>query len=77
MIEKYTLDMLTQNSVSLKKQHYTVVDGKEYKIGQPWRRAYINSEQGRQQVQVEVPSPYKEAIFAVWGDIPTVTENIE
>ena len=74
MKEKITLDMLTQDSVSLKKQQYTIVEGKEYPIGEPWRRAYTNSPRGRTQVQEEVPEPYKSAIFAVWGDAPTVTE---
>jgi hypothetical protein len=77
MVEKITLDMLTQDSVSLKKQQYTTVDGKEYPIGEPWRRAYINSAQGRTQVQTEVPEPYKSAIMAVWGETPTVTEPTE
>lgn len=75
MNEKITLDMLTQDSVSLKKQKFTVVDGKEYPIGEPWRRAYINSVQGRTQVQAEVPEPYLSAIMAVWGDTPTVGES--
>ena len=77
MIEKITLDMLTQDSVSLKKQQFTTIDGKEYAIGEPWRRAYINSVQGRAQVQAEVPEPYKSAILEVWGDKPTVTEPTE
>jgi uncharacterized protein (DUF736 family) len=75
MIEKITLDMLTKDSVSIKKQQHTVIEGREYEIGQPWRRAYVNSAQGREQVEVEVPEPYKSAIFAVWGDAPTVDEN--
>ena len=74
MIEKTTLDMLTQDSVSLKKQQYTIVDGVEYPIGEPWRRAYVNSVQGREQVNTEVSEPYKTAIFAIWGTAPTVTE---
>jgi hypothetical protein len=77
MIEKIILDMLTQDGVSLKKQQYATVDGKEYPIGEPWRRAYINSVQGRAQVQAEVPEPYLSAIMAVWGDTPTVTEPTE
>lgn len=74
MNEKITLDMLTQDSVSVKKQQYTVVEGKEYPISEPWRRAYVNSAQGRARVQTEVPEPYRNAIYAVWGDTPTVTE---
>jgi hypothetical protein len=75
MIEKITLDTLTQDSVSVKKQQYITVDGKEYFIGETWRRAYVNSTNGRTQVQAEVPEPYRSAIFAVWGDTPTVADN--
>jgi len=77
MIEKITLDMLTENSVSIKKQKYIVQDGTEYLIGQPWRRAYVNSEKGRQRIEEEVPEPYRSAIFAVWGDEPTVSDAID
>lgn len=74
MIEKITLDMLTQDSVSLKKQQYIVQDGKEYAIGEPWRRAYVNSTRGREQVQQEVPEPYRSVIMLMWGNEPTVLE---
>jgi hypothetical protein len=77
VIERLTLDMLTPTSVSVKKQQYVEVDGTEYPIGEPWRRVYVNSASGRQQVQDEVPEPYKSAIFAVWGDTPTVADPVE
>ena len=76
MNEKITLDMLTQDSVSLKKQNYAIVDGTEYPIGEPWRKAYVNSTNGRAEVEAEVSEPYKTAVFAVWGDTPTVSEEI-
>ena len=76
MIEKITLDMLTQDSVSVKKQQYFVQDGKEYAIGQPHRKAYVNSIRGRQEVVNELPSAQANAIFSVWGDIPTVDETV-
>ena len=59
MIEKTTLDMLTRNSVSLKKQQYIVQNKVEYLVAQPWRRAYVNSVNGRKQVESEVEEPYK------------------
>ena len=77
MFEKIILDMLTQDSVSVIKQKCVLVDGEEYHIDAPWRRAYVNSAQGRAQVQAEVPEPYRSAIFAVWGDTPTVTESAD
>jgi hypothetical protein len=77
VIERYTLDMLTPNSVSIKKQQHVEINGVEYPIGEPWRRAYVNSPSGRQEVQDEVPEPYRSAIFAVWGDEPIVPDPIE
>jgi hypothetical protein len=77
MLEKITLDMLTQDSVSVKKQQFILQNGKEYEIGEPWRRAYVNSVQGREQVQSEVSEPYKSVIMLMWGDTPTVDENTE
>ena len=74
MNKKIMLDMLTQDSVSLKKQNYAAVDGVEYPIGEPWRKAYINNTMGRAEVESEVPSPHKEAIFALWGNTPTVAD---
>lgn len=67
--------MLTQNGVSVKKQQYIVQDGKEYAIGEPKRTAYVNSVQGRSQVQDEVIEPYKSAIMLIWGDEPTISEE--
>jgi hypothetical protein len=75
-IERITLDMLTLTSVSVKKQQYVEVNDTEYPIGDPWRRAYTNSSSGRQQVQDEVPEPYRSAIFAVWGESPTVADPV-
>ena len=75
MNEKISLDMLTIEGVSIRKQQYTIVDNVEYAIGEPWRRAYVNSINGRQQVENEVPEPYKSVIFLMWGDTPTVIEE--
>ena len=72
MNEKITLSILTSDSVSLKKQQFTTVDSVEYTIGEPWRRAYVNSIQGRIDMQNEVAEPYKTAIMTVWGSTPTV-----
>lgn len=76
-IEKITLDMLTENSVSVKTQKYVEVEGVEYPIGEPHRRAYVNSVRGRQAVQNEVPEPHRAAIFAVWGENPTVDDRVQ
>lgn len=75
LFEKITLDMLTIDSVSVKTQKYVEVEGVEYPIGEPHRRAYVNSTSGRAAVQNEVPDPHRTAIFAVWGDEPTIIED--
>lgn len=74
MNEKIYLDKLTQDGVNLRKQQFTTVDGKEYTVGLPWRRAYANTTAGRDLVQAEVAEPYRTAIFAVWGESSTVSE---
>jgi len=73
-IDRYFLDMLSEESVSLRRQTFVTVEGVEYAVGDPWRRSYVNNTSGRIQVKNEVPEPYKAAIFAVWGESPTVAD---
>lgn len=75
MIERYTINNLTQDSVSVKRQTFIEYQGQEFLIGEPWRRAYVNSEGGRQQIIEELPQAQVNAILAVWGDEPTVEEE--
>jgi hypothetical protein len=75
MVEKIYLDMLTQDSVSIRKHQFTTIDGVEYPIGEPWRRAYVNSTQGREKVNTEVSEPYRSVVILMWGDSPTVVEQ--
>ena len=65
MIEKITLDMLTQDGVSVKTQRYYDDNGTLYPIGQPHRKAYINSIRGRQEVVDELPQEQQNAISAL------------
>jgi len=75
MFEKFILDNLNQNSVSVKKQTFIIYNEQQYPIGEIWRRAYVNSELGRQQVSQELPSAQINAILAVWGDEATFVEE--
>lgn len=77
MEEKYTLDMLNQDSVSVSKKTFLEYMGKKYPVGELWRRAYVNSVRGRQQIVIELPQAQVNAIMSVWGDVPTVTEEIK
>lgn len=72
MYEKITLDMLTIDSVSVKRQQYTEIGGIEYAIGSPHRISYVNSIAGRAAVEIEQPQVQQNAIFAIWGSEPTV-----
>lgn len=71
---KITVDMLTADSVSILKQEMAEINGQQLQVGENFRRAYVNSESGRKQVQDELDAPYVSAIFAVWGETPTVEE---
>ena len=74
MQKRYEIDMLTKNSVSVKTQNYTTIDGIDYDIGMPHRKAYINSIKGRSELMAELPEPYLSGVLAVWGDEPTVED---
>ena len=75
-VERYALDNLNQDSVSVSKQTFVEYMGQMFPIGQLWRRAYVNSTQGRQQIADELPATQVNAIMVVWGEEPTVDETI-
>ena len=64
-MEKITLDMLTQDSVSVKTIN---TDGLIH------RKAYINSIRARQEVIQELPKDIQNGIFLVWGNTATIEE---
>ena len=70
------LDMLTENSVTVKTQRYTVMDGEEVTVGEIHARAYANSERGRAELAEDVPEPYLSAVLSVWGDESKVKEEM-
>ena len=74
MYEKISLDMLTETSVSVKTQKYVEDGGVEYAVGEPHRRAYVNSERGRAEIAAELPEPYLSAVMSVWGDSAKVID---
>jgi len=75
MITQIALDMLTETGVSVKTQKYVEDGGVEYAMGEPHRRAYVNSERGRSEIAAELPEPYLSAVMVVWGSVPTVDET--
>lgn len=73
--EKLSIELLTNDSVTVKLQRFFVDGGKEYPIGKPESRGYYNSVIGRQEVE-ELPDAQKTAVFAIWGNEPTVDETV-
>lgn len=66
--EKITLDMLTQNSVSVLRQNFIELNGVETQVGGNVRNAYENDETGREILKNTLPEEYYNAVIAVWGD---------
>jgi len=75
MITKITLDMLTENSISVMTQKYMEVDGQDYAVGEPHRCAYLNSARGREEISAALEEPYLSAVMVVWGAEPAVEET--
>ena len=63
---KMTVDMLTADSVSILRQEMGQINGVWTQIGENSRCAYLNTEQGRQQLIEQVEEPYRSAVLAVW-----------
>ena len=74
MEETVMLELLTQDSVSVKTQKVLLQNGTVYQVGCPHRCAYVNSVSGRKQLAAELPEPYLSAVLAVWGSVPTVDD---
>lgn len=77
MEELITIDELTSNSVSVKREKIIEIEGIKYKLPTPSRKAYANSITGRNELEREVPEPYLTAILNVWGNEPTANEHGE
>jgi len=71
---KITLDALDVSSVSVRYQSFLEDGGIGCAVGEPHRRAFVNSERGRSEIAAELPEPYLSAVMAVWGDSATVEE---
>ena len=73
---KISLDVLNENSVTVKTRQYIEVDGEALHVGELHAKAYMNSERGREELAEEVPEPYLSAVLSVWGEEPKVKEEM-
>lgn len=71
--EDYTLEQLTVDSVNVLTVSSAKVNGKMYELERS-RICYANSPHGRQQIVEALPDQYSEAVLAVWGDAPTLSD---
>ena len=74
---KITLDMLTQDSISVLKQQFLILNDSEMQVGGNVRNTYVNSISGRKLIKSILPDEYYNAVIAVWGDTPTVDEPVD
>ncbi len=72
---EYTIDRLNIKSVSIITQKYIIENNTKQKLGEIHRKAYNNSEEGREKIIIEVPEPYSSAILSVWGESPYYIKN--
>lgn len=68
---KITLDSLCTDSVTVLTTRVFEENGEEYAFP-PHARAYYNHAKGREQLEAELTEPYLSAVFAVWGNEPTL-----
>ena len=73
MITELSIEGLNTESVGVVTRKYIEYAGIKYQIGEQHRKAYVNSEAGREELFNELKEPYYTAVMAVWGDTPTVT----
>lgn len=69
---KIILDALTESSVSVATKTMTILDGKEYIVGEINRCVYVNSKIDRERLVKDLDEKYINAIFSVWGNIATI-----
>ena len=72
--QEILLEQLTANTVNVRVATFAEINGTTVQIGGYTRKAYGNSETGRQQIADELPENYVNAILAVWGDEATVAD---
>lgn len=74
--KEYSLDMLTESSVSVYVKTYVVLEegGTPQMVGRPVRTSYSNNPSGRSAILSDLPENFAEGILAVWGNEPTLPD---
>ena len=71
---KITLTNLTKDHVDVICQDVITIDGITKNLDLPRANAYVNDAFDRSRIKEDLPENYQAAIFAVWGETPTITD---
>lgn len=74
MEEIILLSELTTDGVSVVTRKCITLEGEKHYVGDPHRKAYVNSESGRAEISAELSEPYLSAVMTVWGTSPSIIE---
>lgn len=72
-IKTYTLEKLNETTVNILIITTIELNGKTYEIERS-RICYGNSPIGRAQVIEQLPEQYKNAVFEIWGEAPSMVD---
>ena len=75
-IKIITLDMLTQESVSVVTENKFEFNGNIFSSGEIHRKAYANSVNGRNELMHELQEPYLNSVLAMWGNTARIKEEV-
>ena len=71
--KEYTLEHLTTESVNVVTVSTATIDKERREVGRS-RMAYVNYPTGRKQLSDVLPEEYVNAVLALWGETPTVSD---
>ena len=74
METKIILNNLTVDHVDVICQKVITIDGVTHNLDLPCANAYINDAFDRSRIKEDLPENYQAAVFAVWGETPTITD---
>lgn len=75
IIEEKQIENLVKNGVIVATQKVLIQEGEENQnVGEMTREAYGNWQSDRERLMQSEPDDVVSAVFAIWGDTPTVAD---
>lgn len=76
-LEEYKqIDSLTKDGVCILTKYFTEISGSRLQVGKNFRQGYSNSITERAMLEENEPKDIVKAVYAIWGDTPTVVSPI-